>query len=128
MRTVSNGLKTDIINYFKVQLKGPKSPSVLRISTYANTSNSRVKLDLIDPVCTESAMTYLYLIVDVSPDRDYMERYRVVLSRLFSSIKATDPQIVILPHKSLLEQSNNKRHYSRMLCIDQLSKISRPII
>ena len=48
-------------------------------------------VDLIDLVCIGSVMTYLYLIVDIMIDRDYIERYWVVLSRLFSSTKAADP-------------------------------------
>ena len=62
----------------------------------------------MDSVCIGSKITYLYLIIDIPPDKDYIERDRVVLSRLFSSIKATDPQVVILLYDALLEQSNNK--------------------
>ena len=87
MRIVSNGAKNDIIKHFKVQLKVLKSPSALRISTYTNTTNSGVTVDLIDLVCIGSAVTYLYLMVDVPLDKYYIERYRVVLSRHFLLLK-----------------------------------------
>ena len=54
-----------------------------------------------NPVCTGTMITYLYLMVDVPPDRDYIGRYRTVLSKLFSSMKSADPNAVIIPYKSL---------------------------
>ena len=78
------------MNYFKVQLKVLKSLLALSKSTRRSTIDSEGTVGLMDLVYTGLTITYLYLIVDVSPDRDYMKRYRVVLSRLFSSIKTAD--------------------------------------
>ena len=84
------------MNHFKVQLKAPKLLSALRKSTYTSIMDFEETVHLMDLVCTGSAITYLYLIVYVPPDRDYIEKYRVVLSRLFSSIKANNLHVMIL--------------------------------
>ena len=57
--------------------------------------------DLMDSVCKESLVTYLYLIVDITPDRDYIKRYRVVLSKFILSIKSTNPQVIIILYEAL---------------------------
>ena len=99
VRVISNGLKADIMNHFKAWPKVPKASKsllALKKSTYTSTIDSEGIVDLMDLVYTGLAITYLYLIVDILLDRDYMKRYRVVLSRLFSSIKATNLQVIIL--------------------------------
>ena len=85
-----------IMNYFKVQLKVPKSPLVLRRSICTSIVIPEVIVYLIDLVYKGWSITYLYLIVDIHLDRDYIERYRVVLSRLFISIEAANLEMVIL--------------------------------
>ena len=80
-----------------------------------------------DPVCTETMTTYLYLMVDVPLDRDYIGRYRTVLSRLFSSMKSTDPNIVIIPYKSLPDWEDCFIHCPWSTCIDNLTKIPRSV-
>ena len=64
---------------------------------------------------------------DVLPDRDYIGRYRVVLSRLFSAMKSTDPNVVIILYESTLIQLDDEFHCSRSLGIDQLNKVPRSI-
>ena len=68
-------LKTQITSHFKLQLKMAKSPLALRKSTYTSSISTEVIEDSNDPVCTESSITYLYLMIDMPLDRDYIERY-----------------------------------------------------
>ena len=83
--------------------KIPKSPSALKKSTYTTNAAQEELEDHIDLVCTGNIITYLYLMVDIPPDRDYIGRYRIVLNRLFSSMKSADPNAAIIPYESLPE-------------------------
>ena len=95
-------LKTQITSHFKPQLKIAKSLPALRKSIYTSSTGTEVIEDSNDLVCAGSSITYLYLMVDVSLNRDYIGRYRVVLSRLFSAMKSADLNAVIIPYKSTL--------------------------
>ena len=92
-----------ITSHFKTIPKTPKSPSALKKSTYTMDATQEELEDNNNPVCTGTMITYLYLMVDIPPDKDYIGRYRIVLSRLFSSMKSADPNAVIIPYESLLE-------------------------
>ena len=92
-----------ITNHFEPKPKMSKSPSALKKSTYTNSISQEVIEDSNDPVCIGSSMAYSCLMVDVPPDRDYTGRYRMVLGRLFSSMKSADPNAVIIPYKSTPE-------------------------
>ena len=107
--------------------KTPKSPSALKKSTYTMNTTQEELEDNNDPVCTGTMTTYLYLIVDVPPDRDYIGRYRTVLSKLFSSMKSADPNAVIIPYESLPEQEDSFIHCPQSTCIDNLTKIPRSV-
>ena len=91
--------KAQITSHFKMIPKMSKSPSALKKSTYTTSAALDELEDHNDPVYTGTLITYLYRIVDVPLDRDYIEKYRIVLSRLFSSIKSADPNIVIIPYE-----------------------------
>ena len=93
--------KAQITSHFKTIPKTPKSPSALKKSTYTMNATQEELEENNDPVCTGTMTTYLYLMVDVPPDRDYIGRYRMVLSRLFSSMKSTNLNAVIILYKSL---------------------------
>jgi len=80
-----------------------KSLSALKKSIYTTNAASDELEDYNDLVCIGTLITYLYLMVDVPLYRDYIERYRIVLSRLFSSMKSADPNVVIIPYESILE-------------------------
>ena len=101
-----------ITSHFKMIPKMPKSPSALKKSIYTTNAAQEELEDHNDPVYTGTMITYLYLMVDVPPDRDYIGRYRIVLSRLFSSIKSADPNAVIIPYKSLPDHVDGLIHYS----------------
>ena len=83
--------------------------------------------DLTNKVCTGSSASYLCLVIDIPPDRDHAERYRIVLTRLLSAIKLTDPNAVIMPYEAEPECSNNKNHYLKKSCVDQPGNIPRSI-
>ena len=121
-------LKTQITSYFKLQPKMAKSPPALRKSTYTSSTSIEVTEDSNDLVYIGSSITYLYLMVDVSPDRDYIGRYRVVLSRLFSAMKSTNLNVVIILYESTPVQLDDEFHCSCSLCINQLNKVSRSVI
>ena len=93
MRIGSNGLKSNIINHFKAQPKVPKFLYALRRSIYISIKIPKGIVDNNLPISNGRCF----------PDRDYIERYRVVLSRLFLSMKATNLQAVILLYEALLE-------------------------
>ena len=93
--------KAQITSYFKTIPKMPKSPSALKKSTYTMNATQEELEDNNDLVCTGTMITYLYLMVDVPLDKDYIGRYRIVLSRLFSSMKSANPNAVIIPYESL---------------------------
>ena len=84
-------------------------------------------MDLQDPVCFELLVTYLYLMVNVPLDRDHIERYRIVLNRLFSSIRLANPNATIIQYEAEPKRSNNKNSCSQNLYIDQIGKILRSI-
>ena len=70
---------------------------MLKDGRYTKSTKPREKdADLMDEVCTGSSESYLHLMVDISPDRDHAERYRIVLTRLLSAIKLADPNAVIM--------------------------------
>ena len=92
-----------ITSHFKTIPKIPKSPSALKKSTYTTNAAQEDLEDHNNPVCIGTMITYLYLMVNVPPDRDYIGRYRIVLSRLFSSMKSADLNAVIISYESLPE-------------------------
>ena len=95
--------KAQITSHFKTIPKTPKSPSVLKKSTYTTNAAQEELEDHNDPVCTGTMIIYLYLMVDVPLDRDYIGRYRIVLSRLFSSMKSANLNAATILYESLLE-------------------------
>ena len=92
----TNSTKTTIISHFNIEPKTLQSPPILKKSIYIRNTKPGETVDLQDPVCFGLSVTYLYLIVDIPPDRDYIERYRIVLTRLFSSIRLADPNATII--------------------------------
>ena len=83
--------------------------------------------DSTDPVSLTNSMTYLYLVLNISPNKDYIVRYRIVLSRLFSVMKLADPDSVIIPYDSHLEYSNSKINNYYGVYIDYLNKLPKSI-
>ena len=70
----TNSTKTTITSQFNVELKTPQSLPILKKSTYTRNTKPGEIVDLQDPLCFGSSVTYLYLMVNIPPDRDYIER------------------------------------------------------
>ena len=104
-----------------------KSPSALKKSSCATNTVPDVNMDVTDPLRTASPTTCLCLVLDVPPDRDYIGRHKLTLSKLFSAMKSADPNAVILPCDSKPERSDGKVHCNCNACIDQLSKLPKSI-
>ena len=62
--------KAQITSHFKTISKMSKSPSALKKSTYTTSTAPDGLEDHNDLVCIGTLITYLYLIVDISLDRD----------------------------------------------------------
>ena len=95
--------KAQITSHFKTIPKIPKSLSTLKKIIYTTNAAQEELEDHNDLVCIGTMITYLYLMIDVPLDKDYIGRYRIVLSRSFSSMKSTNPNAVIIPYESLPE-------------------------
>ena len=119
--------KSQITSHFQMVPKTPKSLSALKKSIYTMDATQEELEENYDPVCTGTMITYLYLMVYVPPDRDYIGRYRTVLSKLFSSMKSADPNAVIILYESLLEREDSFIHCPWSTCIDNLTKIPRSV-
>ena len=98
---------------FSTKPNAPRLPSALKQGKCTSNSHPELIVDLIDTAYAGSLCTYSYLIVDIPPDRDFIEKHRSVLSKLFSLIKLPDLQAVIVQCEVEPEKSNNKKHYAR---------------
>ena len=124
------GAKGHITEHFQ---RSPKSkpPSALKTSTRIVTPSKTELEEPQDPECEGRAVTYLYVMIDVPPDKDSTGRYRSVLAKLFTTLKTADPDAVILPYeakpKILTEAEARVITCERIMCIDQVPKIPRSI-
>ena len=85
-RVDTENVKTDVTSCLEVKLKVLKSLSALKRSTYARNTILYEAVDLMNSVYAGLSETYLHLMVDDHLDRDCVERQRIRLSRLFSSL------------------------------------------
>lgn len=124
------GAKGQIAEHFQRSQKS-KPPSVLKTSTRIVTPSKTELEDPQDPVCKGRAVTYLHVMIDVPPDKDCAGRHRLVLAKLFTTLKTADPDAVILPYevkpKILTEEEARVITCERIMCIDQVPKIPRSI-
>lgn len=99
------GSQSQISGYF---LPTPKvaSSSALKKGKYGKTLTEEAPEDSGDLTCAGLTATYLCLALDVPPDRDHTGRYRLVLSRLFTSMKNADPEAVTILCQSTLAHSD----------------------
>ena len=123
-----NSSKVQITNHFKAAPKMSKSLSALKKSTYSSSTGTPMKVDLEDLVITTTLKIYLYLVVDVPPNKDYIVRHRMVLGRLVSAIRSADPDAIIILYDSHPEHSDSKINNYRNVCIDHLNKLLKSII
>ena len=119
--------KVQITNYFKVALKMSKFLSALKKSTYFSFTGIPMEVDLDDLIITTILKTYLYLVVDVPPDKDFIVRYRIVLGRLVSAMRSADPDAVIILYDSHPVHSDSKINNYCSVYIDHLNKLPKSI-
>ena len=120
--------KVQITDYFKVVPKISRFLLALKKSIYSSSAGTLIEVDLKDLVTTTKSKTYLYLVVNVPPDKDYKVRHRMVLSRLFLAMKSADLDAVIIPCDLHPEHSDNKNNNYCSVCIDYLNKLPKSII
>ena len=101
------------------------SPSALKKGKCGKTHTEETHEDSGDPTCEGSTATYLCLMLDVPPDRDHTGRCRLVLSRLFTSMKNANPETAIMLCQSTLEHSEGMIQCPRKDCIHHLHKLPR---
>ena len=85
--TTSEATKATITSHFPVKLKLSPSSPILKEGKYSNPIQEAKDNDNKDKVCAGLVLSFLHLMIDISLDRDYMERHRLVLTRLISAIK-----------------------------------------
>lgn len=125
---VCNGTNSTITSHFSVEPKKPRSPPKLKDSKHAKGAHSNDStVNLTDKVCTGLSASYLFLMVDVLPDRNHVARCRIILTRLLSAIKLADPKATIFLCAAKPESSNNKKHCLKKLHIDQPGQIPHSI-
>ena len=85
-RKVDNGpesSKFQITHQSTQDLKISRFILASRNNSYFSIRSLNAVADLTNLACTASSKTHLYLVVDVLPNRDYIVRCRIALSRLF---------------------------------------------
>ena len=74
------GARSTITNHFPVATKPPPSPPILKEGKYSSKENKGVCTE--NKVFLGAALSYLYLMIDIPSDKDYVEKYRTTLTRL----------------------------------------------
>ena len=88
-----------------------------------NTSKVEKEVDLIEVVVTSAKKTCLYLVVDTLLERDCIMGCRKVLGKFITTMKNTDPDIVVTYYEDQSEKSNGRFHDYAKSCIDSAEKI-----
>ena len=126
-KTADEGARSTITNHFPVMSKTPTSPPILKEGRYSNPTHNLTKDSSKDKVFVGSTLTFLYLMVDIPSDKDHVERYRIVLTRLLSAIRQADPTAVLVQYETKPKYSGKQKEVSADLCIDHPRKMPRSI-
>ena len=94
-RILTNNRMKDSAGFQKVPGKGLKLP-ILKRSTCSKKDIPVQVVDLMDLTCSGKSLACLCLMIDVPLGKDHVKRHRLILERLFSSIKSVDLQSVIM--------------------------------
>ena len=121
------GARSTITNHFPVTPKTPTSPPILKEGKYSNLREEQKEDDTKDKVFIGSALSYLYVMIDIPSDRDHVEKYRIVLTKLLTTIRQADPTAVIMQYETLPKYSGREKEVSANLCIDHPRKMPRSI-
>ena len=123
----TEGARSTITNHFPVTPKTPTSPPILKEGKYSKLREEQKEDDAKDKVFIGSALSYLYIMIDIPSDRDHVEKYRLVLTKLLTTIRQADPTAVIVQYETLPKYSGREKEVSANLCIDHPRKMPRSI-
>ena len=103
--------KEQITTYYQLVEKSRKSkPEQKRKSMLKNTSRVEKEVDLIKTVVISAKKTYLYLVVDTLPERDYITGYRKVLGKFITTVKNIDLDAIVTYYEDQSEKLNSRIH------------------
>ena len=83
----SEAAKATITGHFPIKPKSPPSPPILKEDRYSNLNQEEKDNNTKDKVCMGLVLSFLRLMIDIPPDRDYVEQCRLVLTRLLVAIQ-----------------------------------------
>ena len=118
---------TTITKHFPVVDRQATSPPILKAGRYSNHTEDKPQERNRDETFAGLSLSYLYLMLDIPPDRDYVERYRIILARLISSLQQADPTAVIVQCDIDLQCSTKEKVISATSCIDHPRRMPRSI-
>ena len=119
------GASSTITNHFPVAPKPPPSSPILKEGKYSSQENKVLNTE--NKVFRGGALSYLYLMIDIPSDKDYVEKYRITLTRLLSAIKQADPKSVIVQHEATPRYSGKEKEVDANMCLDHPGKMPRSI-
>ena len=74
-----------------------------------------------------STLTYLYLMIDIPMDRNHVERYRIIVTKLLSEIRQADPEAVLVQYEATPRYVGTEIEIDANFCIDHPRKMPRSI-
>ena len=126
-KTTREGAKTTIANHFPVVSKTPTSPPILKEGKYSNSNEDSTKDNPSNMVFMGSTLTYLYLMIDIPMDRNHVERYCIIVTKLLSEIRQADPEVVLVQYEMTPKYVGTEKEVGANLCIDHPRKMPRSI-
>lgn len=126
-KATAEGARSTITTHFPVAPKSPSTPPILKEGRYSSSNEEHKADETKNKVFIGLTLSYLYLMIDIPSDRDHVERYRIVLTRLLSAIRQADPKAVIVQYEASLKYSGKEKEVSADLCLDHPRKMPRSI-
>ena len=126
-KTTRAGATATITNHFPVVAKTPTSPPILKEGKYTNSDKDSTKNNPSDTVFINLNLTYLYLMIDIPMDRNHVERYRIIVTKLLSEIRQADPEAVLVQYEATPKYEGTEIEIDANLRIDHPNKMPRSI-
>jgi hypothetical protein len=126
-KTTREGATTTITNHFPVVARTPTSPPILKEGKYSNSNEDSTKDNPSNTVFMGSTLTYLYLMIDIPMDRNHVERYRIIVTKLLSEIRQADPEAVLVQYEATPRYVGTEIEIDANFCIDHPRKMPRSI-
>ena len=120
------------INQYFPQSQKVKSLPASKKSTHASTLRQEETEEQSSQDCERTRITHLHLMFYVPPDKDYVGRHRLAISRFFQLMKSTDLEAVIILYEPKIRRSEEGGEEvifcAHKDCVDYLSKLLRSIM